>query len=186
MTSIFGEPTFEASVAVRNPVEAMWLTGTKYPDYKRIGRFIQRNREGSKRAFEACARMPYEAGLVEMVLHVVDGTKVAAEGSRGKSIRRADLEATGRGSGGGSGEVEASFEEGMLYGVSEDLQGEREMEAFFQERRMLTSGSITFADTCELHLSLSKMLKPGIAEKWQVSWKAALPASKLRIQLLRA
>ena len=40
-------------VAVWNPVGAMGLAGMKFPGHMRIGRFIQRNREGVKRIFEA-------------------------------------------------------------------------------------------------------------------------------------
>ncbi len=58
-----------------------------------MGRFIQRNGERIEGIFKRCVQMAYEAGLVGMVVHAVDGTKVAAEVSKGKSIHRGDLEA---------------------------------------------------------------------------------------------
>jgi len=76
----------ELEVAVRNHVGAMWLTGMHYPDYTTIGRFIQRNQERIEEVFKACVRKAYEAGLVGLVVHVVDGTKVVAEVSKGKSL----------------------------------------------------------------------------------------------------
>ena len=51
-------------------------------------RFIQRNRERIEGVFKRCVRMAYEAGLVGMVVDAVDGTKVAAEESEGKLLRR--------------------------------------------------------------------------------------------------
>lgn len=36
--------------------------------------------------------MAYEGGLVGLVVQAVDGTKVATEVSKGKSLRREDLE----------------------------------------------------------------------------------------------
>ena len=126
----------ELEVAVWNHVGAMWLTGMHYPDYTTIGRFIQRNRERIEEVFKACVRMAYEAGLVGMVVHAVDGTKVAAEVSKGKSLHREDLEAVlrrldevveeKRGKGG------EDIEEGLSYSLPEALQGEGKLEAFIR------------------------------------------------------
>ncbi len=83
--------------------------------------------------------MAYEAGLVGMVVHAVDGTKVAAEVSKGKSLHRADLEAVlrrldevveeKRGKGG------EDIEEGLSYSLPEALQGEGKLEAFIRGER---------------------------------------------------
>ncbi len=82
--------------------------------------------------------MAYEAGLVGMVLHVVDGTKVAWEVSKRKSLHRGDLAeilrrldevvAEKR------GEVGEDIEEGTSYGMPEGLQGEVKLEAFIWGR----------------------------------------------------
>ena len=55
-----------------------------------IGRFIQRNRERIEEVFQACVRKAYEGGLVGLVVHAVDGTKVGAEVSKRKSLHRGD------------------------------------------------------------------------------------------------
>ncbi len=55
-----------------------------------IGRFTQRNRERIEEVFKACVRKAYAGGLIGLVVYVVDGTKVAAQVSQGKSLHRGD------------------------------------------------------------------------------------------------
>ena len=103
-----------------------------------IGRFIQGKPERIEEVFKACVRMAYEAGLVGLVVHAVDGTKVAAEVSKGKSLHREDLEEVlrrldevmeeKRGKGG------EDIGEGTSYSLPEALQGEGKLEAFIRGR----------------------------------------------------
>jgi transposase len=73
-------------------VSLIWLTGMNYPDHNTLWRFWVINKEVLKRVFKQSVRVAFKAGLVGLVLHALDGTKIAADVSRRGLWRREDLE----------------------------------------------------------------------------------------------
>jgi transposase len=73
----------------RENMGLIWLTGLKPPDHNTLWRFWQDNREALRQVFKQSVRVALHAGLLQLVLHAVDGTKIkAASGSRGVWHRR--------------------------------------------------------------------------------------------------
>lgn len=70
----------------------IWLTGMNYPDHNTIWRFFDQNKTPLNNVFKSSVRIASEMGLVGMVLHAVDGTKIQATASRKTALHRRDLE----------------------------------------------------------------------------------------------
>jgi len=62
----------------------IWLTGAHYPDHNTIWRFWAVNKRALREAFRQAVYVAVKADLVGLVLHAVDGTKMAADVSREK------------------------------------------------------------------------------------------------------
>ncbi len=71
----------------------LWLTGMNYPDHNTIWRFFKKNRNAIKNVFKQSLELAGSMGLVGMVLHAVDGTKIRADVSNQKALHRRDLQA---------------------------------------------------------------------------------------------
>lgn len=67
--------------ACRENISLIWLLGKKEPDHNTLWRFWRRNQEGIRELFRELVRIADRAGLVGMVLHAVDGTKIQAVAS---------------------------------------------------------------------------------------------------------
>lgn len=78
--------------ACRQHLSLLWLTGMKTPDHNSLWRFWRDNRKALKGVFRQTVRVGMDAGLVDMVLHAVDGTKVEAQASTDKAWIRKKLE----------------------------------------------------------------------------------------------
>lgn len=76
----------------RENLGLIWLTGLKPPDHNTLWRFWQDNREALRRVFKQSVRVAVHAGLLQLVLHAVDGTKIKAISGRRGVWHRRDLE----------------------------------------------------------------------------------------------
>jgi transposase len=70
----------------------LWLTGLKSPDHNTLWRFWVLNRAGLQRVFREVVLVAYRAGIVELVLHALDGTKIKAAVSRRTVLGKRDLQ----------------------------------------------------------------------------------------------
>ena len=76
----------------RDTLPLVWLAGTYVPDHNTLWRFWHRYRSVIRGVFLQSVRVAMEAGLVGMVLHAVDGTKVRSAGAKRSAWHKADLE----------------------------------------------------------------------------------------------
>jgi len=78
--------------ACRENVGLMWLTGLNAPDHNTLWRFWRDNRAALRKMFKLVVQVAMQAGLVDVVLHAVDGTKVLAQGSKDRVRKREQVE----------------------------------------------------------------------------------------------
>jgi len=105
----------------REDVGALWLAGLHQPDHNTLWRFFRANRAAIRRVFKAVVRYAAKAGAVGMVLHAVDGTKLAAQASRYGLWERAKLE-------GFLGQLDDAVEEGVAQIEAQEAGGQRAAE----------------------------------------------------------
>lgn len=68
--------------ACREQMGLIWLTGGHEPDHNTLWRFWRDNRSALRKLMKAISRLALRNGLVDLVLHAVDGTKVVARASK--------------------------------------------------------------------------------------------------------
>src|SRR5208337_5285213 len=78
--------------ACREHMSLIWLTGQHAPDHNTLWRFWRENRAALREVFRAGVKVAAEQGLIGMICHAVDGTKIAAASSRRTVEHREDLE----------------------------------------------------------------------------------------------
>jgi len=76
----------------RENVGLIWLTGMNEPDHNTLWRFFHENKRALRNVFKQVVRVAAKAELIGLVLHAVDGTKIAARSSRRTALHKADLE----------------------------------------------------------------------------------------------
>jgi len=96
--------TRELERACREHLSLLWLTGRHAPDHNTLWRFWHVNRGALRKVFRAGVRVAGAQGLIGMICHAVDGTKIRAASSRRTVEHREDLEKV-------LGRVEASITE---------------------------------------------------------------------------
>ena len=69
----------------------LWLTGLHYPDHNTLWRFYRDHRRALKGVFVQGVHLAVKGGLVGMVLHAVDGTKIRADVSRESGLHEERL-----------------------------------------------------------------------------------------------
>lgn len=78
--------------ACRENIALVWLTGMNEPDHNTLWRFFKENKKALRNVFRQVVRVAAKAELIGLVLHAVDGTKIAALASRRSAWHKADLE----------------------------------------------------------------------------------------------
>ena len=68
-------------VACREQVAFMWLTGRQRPDHNTLWRFYRSHRERMRVLLNRTVRTAVKAGLVDLALQAVDGTRIAGNAS---------------------------------------------------------------------------------------------------------
>jgi len=78
--------------ACREHMSLIWLTGRHAMDHCTLWRFWHENRAALRKVFGAAVKVAAEQGLIGMICHAVDGTKIRAVSSRRTMEHREDLE----------------------------------------------------------------------------------------------
>jgi transposase len=124
--------------ACREHLSLIWLTGRHAPDHNTLWRFWAANRKALRGVFRAGVKVAAAQGLVGMICHAVDGTKIRAVASQRTMEHEEDLEKL-------LARVEASIaemekaveaaeqEEGGEYRLPERLQQARELRTAIRE-----------------------------------------------------
>lgn len=84
--------TRQLEKACKEHVSLLWLTGLKTPDHNTLWRFWRDNRQALRQVFRASVKVAAAQGLIGLVCHAVDGTKLRAVASRRTTEHREDLE----------------------------------------------------------------------------------------------
>jgi len=78
--------------ACREHMSLIWLTGCHALDHCTLWRFWHANRKALRAVFRSAVKVAAEQGLIGMLCHAVDGTKIRAASSRRTVEHREDLE----------------------------------------------------------------------------------------------
>lgn len=78
-------------LACMDSIAMVWLSGNHAPDHNTLWRFMRDNRGVMKSLCKRTIRIAANSGLLGMVLHAVDGTKVQAHPSPTRGLRRKKL-----------------------------------------------------------------------------------------------
>jgi len=68
--------------ACREHMSCIWLTGANYPDHNTLWRFWAGNKKALREVFRQAVYVACKADLLGLVLHAVDGTRIAADVSQ--------------------------------------------------------------------------------------------------------
>jgi transposase len=79
--------------ACRDQMPYLWLTGWQHPDHHTLWRFYQGHRVAMRRLLKRTVRVAMAAGLVDLAVQAVDGTRVAGSAARERSLDAAGLAA---------------------------------------------------------------------------------------------
>lgn len=89
MTGIRSSRKLEA--ACRDQIPYQWLTGWQHPDHNTLWRFYQGHRQSMRQLFRRTVRTALAMDLVDLAVQAVDGTKVPANASSGRSYNAEGL-----------------------------------------------------------------------------------------------
>jgi transposase len=79
--------------ACRDQVPYLWLTGWQRPDHHTLWRFYQAHRRAMRTLLKRTVRVAVEAGLVDLAVQAVDGTRVAGSAARERTLDADELSA---------------------------------------------------------------------------------------------
>jgi|ERR1017187_2539549 transposase len=83
--------TRQLEKACQEHVSLLWLTGLHAPDHNSLWRFWRDNRQALREVFRAGVKVAAAQGLIGMICHAVDGTKIPAVASRRTVEHEEDL-----------------------------------------------------------------------------------------------
>lgn len=69
-----------------------WLTGQQFPDHNTLWRFYQAHRAGMRYLLTHSVQLAVRAGLVDLALQAVDGTKIAGNAAKDRTYDAAGLD----------------------------------------------------------------------------------------------
>ena len=78
--------------ACRDRLPYLWLTGWQHPDHHTLWRFYRDHRSAMRTLLKRTVRTAVEAGLVDLAVQAVDGTRVAGSAARERTLDPAALE----------------------------------------------------------------------------------------------
>lgn len=90
MTRVRSSRRLEA--ACHDQLPYIWLTGNQKPDHNTLWRFYKEHRQDMRRLLKLTVRTAVDAGLVNLALQAVDGTKISGNTSPDKTYNREGLE----------------------------------------------------------------------------------------------
>jgi transposase len=79
-------------VACTDQVPYLWLSGWQRPDHNTLWRFYAAHRQAMRRLLTRTVRTAVRAGLVELALQAVDGSKLAGNAAKARTLDAAALE----------------------------------------------------------------------------------------------
>jgi len=138
--------------ACKEHLSLLWLTGRQAPDHNSFWRFWGANLVPLRKVFRAAVKVAAEQGLVGMICHAVDGTKIRAASSRRTLEHEEELAQLLARVEASIAEMEAAVaraekEEGGEYRLPERLQEARQLRAAIQE----SLGKMAEAGRAHLH-----------------------------------
>ena len=78
--------------ACRDQIPFLWLTGMQWPDHNTLWRFYQGHRDDMRGLLRRTVRTAVKAGLIDLALQAVDGSKVGANAAKERIYNEAGLE----------------------------------------------------------------------------------------------
>ena len=78
--------------ACRDQIPFLWLTGMQRPDHNTLWRFYQGHRDDMRGLLRRTVRTAVKAGLIDLALQAVDGSKVGANAAKVRTYNEAGLE----------------------------------------------------------------------------------------------
>jgi transposase len=122
----------------REHMGLIWLTGMKAPDHNTLWRFWLDNKKVLRQVFRQSVRIAFNADLLGLVVHAVDGTKIMACSSRRTVWHKGELEKLLRKLDESIAEVMSQVERAQRREVGEfrlpqSLQDMKERKRFIQE-----------------------------------------------------
>jgi len=79
--------------ACRDNISLLWLTGVNSPDHNTLWRFYSTNKQALRSVFRQLVGVACSSGLVGLVVHAVDGTKIRSRSSDVTAWHQKELEA---------------------------------------------------------------------------------------------
>lgn len=79
--------------ACRDNISLLWLTGMNSPDHNTLWRFFSNNKAPLRSVFQQLVGVACSSGLVGLVVHAVDGTKIRSRSSDASAWHKEELKA---------------------------------------------------------------------------------------------
>jgi transposase len=144
--------TRQLEKACQEHLSLLWLTGLKAPDHNTLWRFWAENRRALGKVFRASVKVAAAQGMIGMICHAVDGTKMRAVASRRTTEHQEDLEKLLARVEEELGKMEAEIEAAELapggdYRLPEGLRKKEDLRRAILE----TLGKMRWAERAHLH-----------------------------------